>query len=80
MPAQKDVSRKINEGLIGKALKVLAEEKGKDCYIGRTEYDAPEIDGLVYIKGKNLKIGNFYNIRITDAYEYDLVGNYESGK
>ncbi|MDO8602539.1 MAG: 30S ribosomal protein S12 methylthiotransferase RimO [Candidatus Omnitrophota bacterium] len=80
MLEQKGVSVKINEGLVGKVLKVLAEEKGKDYYIGRTEYDAPEIDGLVYIKGKDLKIGNFYNIRITDAYEYDLVGNYESGE
>jgi ribosomal protein S12 methylthiotransferase len=80
MSAQKDISRKINQGLIGKVLKVLLEEKGKDYYIARTEYDAPEIDGLVYINGKNLKIGNFYNIRITDACEYDLVGNYESGK
>ncbi|MBU1912007.1 MAG: 30S ribosomal protein S12 methylthiotransferase RimO [Candidatus Omnitrophica bacterium] len=80
MSAQKRMSKTINQALIGKLLKVLVEEKGKDYYIARTEYDAPEIDELVYVAGKHLKIGNFYNIRITDAYEYDLVGDYESGK
>jgi len=80
MSAQQDVSRKINEKFKGEVLKVLIEEKIKDCYLGRTEYDAPEIDGQVYVEGKNLKIGSFYNIRITDAYEYDLTGKYESGK
>jgi ribosomal protein S12 methylthiotransferase len=80
MLEQQAISRKLNERFKGRTLKVLVEEKDKDSYSGRTEYDAPEIDGAVHIKGKNLKIGSFYNIRITDAYEYDLVGNYESGK
>ena len=80
MSAQKRVSEAVNQAFIGKLLKVLVEEKGKDYYIARTEYDAPEIDGLAHIAGKDLKAGNFYNIRITDAYEYDLVGDYESGK
>jgi ribosomal protein S12 methylthiotransferase len=85
MLAQQDISRKINEKFKGRILKVLIEEKDKDCYTGRTEYDAPDIDGLVYVnpvrekfsngvKGKNLKIGIFYNVRITDSYEYDLAG------
>jgi len=74
MSAQQGVSRKINEKFKGKTLKVLIEEKGKDYYAGRTEYDSPDIDGLVYVKGNNLKIGNFYNVKITDSYEYDLVG------
>ena len=74
MSAQQDVSRKINEKFKGRILKVLIEEKDKDCYTGRTEYDAPDIDGMVYIKGKNLKIGNFYDVMITDTYEYDLAG------
>jgi len=80
MSAQQQVSKVLNRDLVGKLLKVLVEEKGRDYYIARTEYDAPEIDGLVHVTGKNLKIGNFYNIRITDAYEYDLVGDYESGE
>jgi len=74
MSVQQAISKKINEGFIGKALKVLVEGKGEGYYIARTEYDAPDIDGLVYIKGKNLKIGNFCKIKITDTYEYDIVG------
>ena len=80
MSAQRHVSKIVNQALIGRLLKVLVEEEGRDYYIARTEYDAPEIDGLVYVAGKNLKVNNFYNTRITDAYEYDLVGNYESGE
>jgi len=80
MSAQQDVSRKINEKFKGEVLEVLIEEKIEESYLGRTEYDAPEIDGQVYVKGKKLKMGSFYNIRITDAYEYDLTGKYESGK
>ena len=49
-------------------------EKEGDYYIARTQYDAPEVDGVVYVKAKGLKIGSFYNVRITDTYEYDLVG------
>jgi len=74
MSAQKDISKKINERFKGTIMKVLIEEKSQGFYLGRTEYDAPEIDGAVYIKSKNLKIGDFYNVKITDTYEYDLVG------
>lgn len=77
MSTQQVISKKINETFKGRDLKVLIEEKDKDCYIGRTEYDAPDIDGLVYVESKDLKIGNFYNVKITDAYEYDLTGRYE---
>lgn len=80
MSAQQGISRKINERFKGRVLKMLVEEKGKGYYIARTEYDAPDIDGLVYIKGKNLKIGNFYNVKIQDAHEYDLAGSYEYSK
>ncbi len=74
MSLQQEISREINERFMGRTLKVLVEEKEEDYYIARTEYDAPEVDGSVYVKGKNLRIGNFYNARITDTYEYDLVG------
>ena len=77
MSLQQEISRDINGKLKGSALKVLIEEKGKDYYEGRTECDAPEIDGMVYVKGENLGVGNFYNVKITDAYEYDLTGEYE---
>ncbi|MFH1478486.1 MAG: MiaB/RimO family radical SAM methylthiotransferase [Candidatus Omnitrophota bacterium] len=76
MATQQAISKTINEGLKGKVLKVLVEEESNGDFIGRTEYDAPEVDGLVYIKSKNkkLNIGKFYNARIIDTYEYDLVG------
>ena len=71
---QKDISEKILKKYLGKTLKVLIDKKEKDFYIGRTEYDAPEIDGVVYVKGKNLKIGNFFNVKITKTDTYDLYG------
>lgn len=77
MLLQQEISREINEKFTGRILKVLIENKEEDYYIGRTEYDAPEVDGSVYVNGKGLKLGNFYNVRITDTYEYDLVGHYE---
>jgi ribosomal protein S12 methylthiotransferase len=80
MSAQQAVSGKVNEKFRGRTLKVLIEGKNKDYYTGRTEYDAPDIDGITYVKGKNLKTGNFYNVKITDAYEYDLTGHYESSE
>ncbi|MBU1148375.1 MAG: MiaB/RimO family radical SAM methylthiotransferase, partial [Candidatus Omnitrophica bacterium] len=70
MLLQQAISREINERFKGRTLKVLVDEKG----IARTEYDAPEVDGVVHVSGKDLKVGEFYNVCITDTYEYDLVG------
>jgi len=44
-------------------------------FIGRTQYDAPEIDGAVRVSGKNIKVGEFYKVLIKDSLEYDLVGD-----
>ncbi len=62
---------------VGKTLEVLIEENvpGETIYIGRTMYDAPEIDGVVYVHtNRQLKIGQFVQVKITDAMEYDLIG------
>lgn len=75
-------SRGINEDFKGRVLKVLIDEEEGNRYIARTEYDAPEVDGVVYIRGKGevlslskgLSVGGFYNVRINDTYEYDLIG------
>jgi len=75
MSIQQGISREINEGFKGRELKVLIEEKRKGFCAARTEYDAPEIDGMVYVRGKNLKVGTFCNVKVTDAYEYDLIGD-----
>jgi len=81
MGLQQDISREINAKFLGKELKVLVEEKDKsqkDVYIGRTEYDAPEVDGQVYIHSKKVfKPGQFAKVMITDTLEYDLVGRAE---
>ena len=74
MHLQQEISRDINEKFKGRTLKVLVDEKKEDHYVARTEYDAPEVDGCVYLKDKDLKVGNFYKARIIDTYEYDLVG------
>jgi ribosomal protein S12 methylthiotransferase len=75
MSLQQEISREINSGFIGKNLKVLIDECVDGNYIGRSEFDAPEVDGLVYIKSKRkLKPGDFVDLKITDTLEYDLVG------
>jgi ribosomal protein S12 methylthiotransferase len=76
MKLQQDISKKVNKCFLGRTLEVLVEEKiGNSDYIGRTQYDAPEVDGIVHIKSKkNLKPGDFVQAHITDSLEYDLVG------
>jgi len=69
---QTNISRENLKKYIGKKIKVLIERKEKDYFIGRTEFDAPEIDGVVYVKSKNLNIGKFYNIEITSSDTHDL--------
>ena len=53
---------------------VLVDRKEGDFWVGRTEYDSPEIDNEVLIQtDKRLKVGEFYKVEITDAMEYDLM-------
>lgn len=77
MEIQKEISTKKNERLIGTTAKVIIDSKEGDFYIGRTERDAPEVDGEVLINSldNTLKVGNFYDIEIDDSNEYDLFGN-----
>lgn len=78
MSAQQVISKEIQQQYLGRTFKVLIEEKEKgeeNIYLGRTEYDAPEVDGIVYVHSKEkLLPGNFVQVRITDTYEYDLAG------
>ncbi len=75
MDIQKEISYKRNVGRIGKTAKVLIERIENENYIGRTEWDAPEIDNEIIIpKNKHLKIGSFVNAKIVDSLEYDLFG------
>ncbi len=75
MDIQEKIAETHNAGKVGKILKVIIDKKDADFYIGRTEYDSPEVDGEVLISNTTkLKIGNFYNVRITDSQAFDLFG------
>ncbi|MDO4534762.1 MAG: 30S ribosomal protein S12 methylthiotransferase RimO [Clostridium perfringens] len=74
MVIQKEVSKATNKEKIGKVYKVLIENKNNEYFIGRSYEMAPDIDGMIYIKGKDLKTNKFYDVKITEALEYDLIG------
>ena len=72
---QQEISRQVNLKFLGSSLKVLIDEKENDHYIGRSEFDAPEVDGQVFVNSKrSLNPGDFVEVRITDTLEYDLAG------
>jgi len=76
MQVQQQISLEINRQKIGSDFKVLIDRIEADYWIGRTEFDSPEVDNEVLIPITNeLKIGEFYKVQITDANEYDLMGN-----
>lgn len=74
MELQQEISSEMNRNLVGKELKVIIERQEGDFFVGRTEFDSPEIDNEVLIPtaGKKIKTGNFYTARITGADVYDL--------
>ncbi|MGD0336445.1 MAG: MiaB/RimO family radical SAM methylthiotransferase [Candidatus Omnitrophota bacterium] len=75
MSLQQDVSRKLTRKFMNRVMDVLIEEKEGASYLGRTEHDAAEVDGLVYVRSKKpLKAGSFVKVKINDTLEYDLVG------
>ena len=75
MKLQEKISFEINQTRVGTTMKVLIDSEEPDCYIGRTEFDSPDVDNDVFIdKSQPLTIGEFYNVEITDAAEYDLFG------
>ncbi len=75
MSIQQSISKEIGKTRVGKEYKVIVDQKENDFFIGRTEFDSPEVDNEVLIKSaKKLKIGNFYNIKITGSNEFDLFG------
>ena len=74
MRLQERVSLENNARRIGQTMRVIIDRKEGDFYIGRSEYDSPEVDQELVIdsEGKRLLRGHFYNVRITDAEDYDL--------
>jgi ribosomal protein S12 methylthiotransferase len=85
MLAQQRICGEIQQGFVGRTLKVLIEEEENRgqrpisvppfSYVGRSEFDAPDVDGVVYVRSqKPLKAGDLVEVSVTDAYEYDLAG------
>ena len=74
MEVQERIAMDINELKIGQTLKVIIDSETPDYYIGRTEFDSPDVDGEVLItKDNKLTIGHFYNTLITSALPFDLM-------
>jgi len=76
MQIQEEISNEINQQKIGKTFKTLIDRKESGNYYGRTEHDSPEVDNEVIIDAKahHLRIGDFVDVKITDATEFDLYG------
>ena len=75
MLKQQKISQDVNRKLLGKTIDVLIDEKDGDFYLGRSQFDAPEVDGMIYVDSvKELTAGEFVRVEITDTLEYDLVG------
>ncbi len=75
MERQRDISTAIHGDYVGRTVKVLVEEHPEpDVYIGRADFQAPEVDGITYINCRQAPLGDFMNVAIVDALEYDLVG------
>jgi len=76
MALQEQISLELNEEKVGKTFKTLIDRKESGYFVGRTEYDSPEVDNEVLIDANEhfLRIGDFANVEITEAREFDLIG------
>jgi ribosomal protein S12 methylthiotransferase len=76
MEIQKSISLEMNRSRVGQTLKVLIDKKEGDYFIGRTEFDSPEVDNEVLVDASSgyARIGDFVNVKITEASEYDIYG------
>lgn len=75
MEAQRDISREVNERKVGKRIRVMIDGLEGDYYVGRTEYDSPEVDPVVLIESsRELPPGEMTEVLITSADDYELYG------
>lgn len=76
MELQQGISLELNQQKVGKEFKVLIDRKEGGVFIGRTEYDSPEVDNEVIINSPDnyLRVGDFVNVKITGSSEFDLTG------
>jgi ribosomal protein S12 methylthiotransferase len=77
MDIQQGISSELNQQKVGKTFKVLFDRKENGQFIGRTEFDSPEVDNEVIVDAKNnfVRLGDFANVHITASEEFDLFGN-----
>lgn len=76
MRVQEKISAEINAAKIGQELKVIVDREEEDFYVGRTQFDSPEVDPEMLIsKERPLELGQFYQVRVTDAQAFDLYGS-----
>lgn len=76
MALQQQISEEIESEKVGKTFPVIIDRKEGDYYVGRTEYCSPEVDPevLIPVKNKRLRVGNFYQVKMTGSDEFDLYG------
>jgi ribosomal protein S12 methylthiotransferase len=75
MELQREISAELNQDKIGNKMRVLIDRKESGYFVGRSEFDSPEVDNEVLIEAKKdtyLRIGDFANVSIIDSTEYDL--------
>ena len=78
MRVQQDIAAQISEAKVGKTFKTMIDRIEGEYYIGRTEFDSPEVDPEVLIKAdEELKLGQFVNVKVTEADVFDLYGTVE---
>jgi ribosomal protein S12 methylthiotransferase len=75
MALQQTIAAEINQTKIGKTLKVIVDRVEGENYVGRTEFDSPEVDPemLIPLSTEGVKIGEFYQVKIVDATDFDLI-------
>ena len=76
MDLQQSISAEVQAAKVGQVLPVVIDRKEGEYYVGRTEFDSPEVDQEVLVKkaDNDMKIGEFYNVKITDCDYFDLFG------
>ena len=78
MDVQESISQDIQDSKVGEVFKVIIDREDEDYYVGRTQWDSPEVDPEVLIEKKlQMKVGEFYNVRITQALPFELMGEVE---
>ena len=81
MDIQREISLRKNEDLVGKTLRVLFDRREGEYFVGRTEFDSPEVDNEVLVPvAEYVRVGDFAEVTITEATEYDLHGTLEASE